>query len=91
MIFLKSPSEIRIIKANGTILKECFELAARIIKAGVTRREIDQAIEDKIIARGARPAFKGFQQGLNIKITSTIGHLLIFPDTMLQLGPVNRF
>ena len=61
MIFLKSPSEIRIIKANGTILKECFELAARIIKAGVTRREIDQAIEDKIIARGARPAFKGFQ------------------------------
>jgi methionyl aminopeptidase len=61
MIFLKSPSEIRIIKANGAILKECFALAGRIIKPGISRREIDRAIEKKIVARGARPAFKGFQ------------------------------
>jgi methionyl aminopeptidase len=60
MIFLKSLSEIGIIEANGAILSECFELAARIIKAGITRREIDQAIEKTIIANGARPAFKGF-------------------------------
>jgi methionyl aminopeptidase len=60
MIFLKSPSEIGIIKANGAILSECFKLAARIIKTGITRREIDRAIEDTIIAHGAKPAFKGF-------------------------------
>lgn len=60
MIFLKSPSEIGIIKANGAILSECFELAAGIIKAGITRREIDRAIEEAIVARGAKPAFKGF-------------------------------
>ncbi|MFH1756309.1 MAG: type I methionyl aminopeptidase [Candidatus Latescibacterota bacterium] len=61
MIYLKSPSEIGIIEANGRILKECFELAERLVKAGVTRKDIDRAIEKLIIERNAKPAFKGFQ------------------------------
>jgi methionyl aminopeptidase len=61
MIYLKSPSEIEIMRANGQILVECFELAGRLVKAGVKRKDIDEAIETLIIERGARPAFKGFQ------------------------------
>jgi len=61
MIYLKSPSEIEIIRANGRILIECFDLAGRLIRAGVTRKDLDGAIEKLIVERGGRPAFKGFQ------------------------------
>lgn len=61
MIVLKSPNEIAIIKQNGAILRECFELARRIIAAGISRKEIDSQIERLIVSRGAKPAFKGFQ------------------------------
>ncbi len=60
MIYLKSASEIGIIKANGMILKECFELASKLVRIGARRLDIDQAIEEKIVERGAHPAFKGF-------------------------------
>lgn len=61
MIVLKSPNEIAIMERNGAILKECFELARRIITAGITRKEIDGHIERLIVSKGAKPAFKGFQ------------------------------
>jgi methionyl aminopeptidase len=61
MIYLKSPSEIGIIEANGRILIECFEMAGRLVVAGATRKDIDGAIEKLIVERGGKPAFKGFQ------------------------------
>lgn len=61
MIYLKSPSEIGIIRADGRILIECFELVDKLIEAGVTREDIDKAVERLIVKRGAQPAFKGFQ------------------------------
>ena len=54
MIYLKSPSEIAIIKRNGAMLKSCFETVAEIIKAGVQKKEIDQAVE-KVIYRVGCP------------------------------------
>jgi methionyl aminopeptidase len=61
MIYLKSASEIDIIKKNGRILKECFECAAEMVKPGVKKEEIDRKIEALIVKNGAKPAFKGFQ------------------------------
>lgn len=61
MIYLKSPSEIGIIRANGRILVECFGLVGKLVEAGATRKDIDGAVERLIIERGAQPAFKGFQ------------------------------
>ena len=61
MIVLKSPSEIDIMRANGAIIRECFEYAAETIKPGVRRKELDLEIEKIIVDRGAKPAFKGFQ------------------------------
>ncbi len=61
MIVLKSSEEIALMKANGAILKECFELVGGLIKAGTARRLIDRAVEELIASRGAEPAFKGFQ------------------------------
>ena len=60
MIVLKTPAEIAIMQANGAISIECFALARDFIRPGRTRRELDRAIEDLIVSRGAKPAFKGF-------------------------------
>jgi len=60
MIYLKSPSEIAIIKRNGVMLKSCFETVAEIIKVGVKKEDIDRAVEKVIAGYKAKPAFKGF-------------------------------
>jgi methionyl aminopeptidase len=60
MIYLKSPSEIAIIRRNGAILKSCFEAAAGMVKPGVKKEEINRAIEKIIVGSKAKPAFKGF-------------------------------
>ncbi len=60
MIYLKSPSEIAIIKRNGAILKSCFEVVATMIRAGVKKKDIDRAVERIIEKEKAKPAFKGF-------------------------------
>jgi len=61
MIVLKTDSQIDVIEANGAILKECFAFARDYIRAGRTRAALDLEIEKIIVARGAKPAFKGFQ------------------------------
>jgi methionyl aminopeptidase len=61
MIYLKSPSEIAIIKRNGAILKLCFEAAAGMVKPGVKKEDINRTIEKIILGHKARPSFKGFQ------------------------------
>jgi methionyl aminopeptidase len=61
MITLKSFNEIAIMRANGAILKECFELARRFVRPGTKRKQLDEEIEKLIVARGAKPAFKGYQ------------------------------
>jgi methionyl aminopeptidase len=60
MIYLKSPAEIAIIKKNGAILKACLEKAGEMVKPGVKKQDIDQAIEKLILKEKAKPAFKGF-------------------------------
>lgn len=61
MIYLKSPAEIAIMKKNGAILKACLETARDMVKPGVKKKDIDEAIEKLILKADAKPAFKGFQ------------------------------
>jgi methionyl aminopeptidase len=44
----------------GRIVAETHELLAKMIKPGVTTKELDQAAEEYIRSRGAIPAFKGY-------------------------------
>ncbi len=60
MIYLKSPSEIAIMKRNGAILKNCFEMLSEFVKPGVIKKDIDAAVEKIIEKAGAKAAFKGF-------------------------------
>lgn len=60
MIYLKSPTEIAIMKKNGAILRECLLKACDMARPGVKKLDIDTAIEKLIRDAGAKPAFKGF-------------------------------
>jgi methionyl aminopeptidase len=61
MMVLKSPSQVDVMAANGSILKECFAFARDYIRPGVKRRNLDLEIEKIIVGKGAVPAFKGYQ------------------------------
>ena len=61
MIAIRTGPELDLIKRSGEILKECFLEIERELGPGVKTEELDRIAEDFIRARGAIPAFKGYQ------------------------------
>lgn len=61
MILLKSPRELEHMRAAGRILAEVKALLLKLVKPGLSTKEIDAAVEALILARGAASAFKGYR------------------------------
>jgi methionyl aminopeptidase len=61
MIVLKSPSEIAKMAQAGKIVAGALARLERMVRPGVTTRELDRAAEDFIVQHGAKPAFKGYR------------------------------
>jgi methionyl aminopeptidase len=61
MIILKSPREIALMRAGGSILAEVMQRLRTFVKPGTSTLEIDQEVESFILSRGAQPAFKGYR------------------------------
>lgn len=59
MIIIKSRQEIEYMRQAGQIAASALEALAGFIRPGVTTAELDRVAEEYIVARGARPAFKG--------------------------------
>ena len=59
MIVIKTPQEIEEFKVAGSLSKAVLRRAGRIVRPGVTTREIDQVVESFIRLHGAVPGFKG--------------------------------
>ncbi|MDK2888728.1 MAG: methionyl aminopeptidase [Thermoanaerobacter sp.] len=59
MITIKSQRELRYMRDAGRVVAGVLGELSRAIKPGVTTAELDRLAEDFILARGARPAFKG--------------------------------
>jgi len=60
VIILKSPEEIKKMRAAGRIVAEILELLRLRISPGVTSAELDRFAERECKKRKARPAFKGY-------------------------------
>lgn len=58
-MIIKTPNEIMKMRDAGLILWDVHQSAKRIVADGVTTREIDKAVEERISALGAFPLFKG--------------------------------
>lgn len=61
MIVLKSASEIAKMSLAGQIVAAALDELKRLVKPGVSTRELDMFAEAFIIKRGAKPAFKGYR------------------------------
>ncbi|MEJ2684156.1 MAG: type I methionyl aminopeptidase [Candidatus Sulfobium sp.] len=61
VIVLKSPEEIKKMADAGRIVGEVLASLKEIVTAGMTTREIETYAVERIRARGAVPAFKGYR------------------------------
>jgi len=59
-IILKAPWEIEKLRAANQIVAEILNELKEAIKEGITTAELDRIAADRIIQKGARPAFKGY-------------------------------
>jgi len=59
-IFIKNSEEIQKMRVAGHITALALDAAEKMIRPGVTTRDIDRAVEDCIRANGAVPTFLGY-------------------------------
>lgn len=57
----KTPVEIEYLRKSNRIIAESFEKVQEMIQPGVTTAEIDAVVEEHILRKGGRPAFKGYK------------------------------
>lgn len=60
MIFLKTADEIELLRESNLLVGRTLAELAKIIKPGVTTKELDKVAEEFIRDNGAIPTFKGF-------------------------------
>ncbi len=56
---LRSPREIRLMRRPGLLVWQAHQAAGKLVRPGVTTRELDAAIERVFEEQGAVPLFKG--------------------------------
>ena len=60
MIFLKTEDEIELLRKSNLLVGKTLAEIAKVIKPGVTTKELDRVAEEFIKDNGAVPTFKGF-------------------------------
>jgi len=91
VILLKSPRELEHMRAAGKILAEVKALLARLVKPGVSTKEIDTQVEAFILDRGAAPAFKGYRgypATVCASINQEVVHGIPSPKRRLKEGDI---
>ncbi|MDD5634355.1 MAG: type I methionyl aminopeptidase [Candidatus Omnitrophica bacterium] len=61
MTVVTDKRDIEKIRESGKIIREIFEMIVGKISDGISTAEIDRIVEEFIILRGAKPAFKGYR------------------------------
>ena len=59
-IYIKSKSEIELMRQAGRITAGVRSIARQAVAAGVTTRQIDKLVHEFIVKSGAKPTFKGY-------------------------------
>jgi len=95
MIMLKRPEEIEIMRVANSIVAEVLAAMKEAVRPGVTTGELDTIAEEMTRARGAVPAFKGYEVGgrvypasLCASINDEVVHGIPSPSRVLQEGDI---
>lgn len=91
MIFLKNSVDLEKMKLSCQISAQALQLAGKVISAGVTTKEVDEAVYDFIIKQGAKPSFLGyggFPASICISINDEVIHGIPSRKRIIQDGDV---
>jgi methionyl aminopeptidase len=61
MIILKTSDEISMMAQASRVVAETLQILQKAVRPGITTDELDRIAEEEILARGAKPAFKGYR------------------------------
>ena len=78
-------------RAAGHILAEAMQRLHALVKPGISTAEIDREVEDFILNRGAKPAFKGyrgFPATVCTSINEEVVHGIPSPQRRLKEGDI---
>ncbi len=90
MIRLKSPREAEQMRQAGKIAAAARQLAGEMATVGITTKQIDTAVHDYIVSKGAVPSFlnyNGFPASVCISVNEQVIHG-IPDDRVLQDGDI---
>ncbi len=77
MVYIKTEEQIAKIKESNRIVAEALQFIEKFIEPGISTKEIDREIENFILKKGARPAFKGlygFPAATCISVNDVVVH-----------------
>ena len=77
MVHIKTEEEIKIMREGGKILAEVLAEIEKLVKPGIATIELDRAAEALILLRGAKPAFKGYENfpySLCVSVNDVVVH-----------------
>ena len=60
MIVIKTDEELSVMREGGRMLSEVMKQTERLVKPGITTKELDRFAENLILKMGAKPNFKGY-------------------------------
>lgn len=90
MIYLKSNSEIDIMRISGRIVAETLSKVEEAVKPGITTNELDKIAEEYIRSCGATPSFKGYS-GFPASICASVNEEVVHGipgERVLQEGDI---
>lgn len=61
MIIIKTEGELKFIRQACKVAAEVLKAADDLVKPGISTGELDAFIENEILRKGAKPAFKGYR------------------------------
>jgi methionyl aminopeptidase len=91
MILLKSPRELEHMRAAGKILAGVKALLVRLVKPGISTKDIDGEVEAFIVSKGATSAFKGYRgypATVCTSINEEVVHGIPSPKRRLKEGDI---
>lgn len=72
MIFLKTDDEIELLRQSNLLVGKTLAEIAKVIKPGVTTKELDKVADEYIRDNGATPTFKGFPNQNGVPFPASI-------------------
>lgn len=96
MIFLKTEDEIELLRKSNLLVGQTLAEIAKVLKPGVTTKELDRVAEEFIRDNGAVPTFKGFpnQNGepfpasICTSVNEQVVHGIPSDDVVLKEGDI---